>query len=185
MAVSKSEIKDMDMPPETSEGAVVVLLRQWEREVLLERGLLWLRVIAFVSSFISFITMASNKHGGWKDFDKYEEFRHLLATAIISSLYTGYQVFRQVQELYTEINLLRPRSAVLITFSFVGDQVMAYLMMSSVSSGIPMTSGMRSVEDNIFTDSLAAAISMSFFAFLCLALSALISGYKLSTQIYS
>lgn len=161
-------------------------------------------------------------------------FRHLLATAIISSLYTGYQVFRQVQELYTEINLLRPRSAVLITFSFVGDQVlhsffshcihfhgalflspttsidskesnfvmkfnlmiassvisfwfqvMAYLMMSSVSSGIPMTSGMRSVEDNIFTDSLAAAISMSFLAFLCLALSALISGYKLSTQIYS
>jgi len=43
---------------------------------------------------------------------------------------------------------------------------------------------MREGADNIFTDSSAAAISMSIFAFLCLAVSALISGYKLSTQPY-
>jgi hypothetical protein len=43
---------------------------------------------------------------------------------------------------------------------------------------------MREGADNIFTDSSAAAISMGFLAFISLAISALISGYKLSTQSY-
>jgi hypothetical protein len=47
-----------------------------------------------------------------------------------------------------------------------------------------LTNRMREGADNIFTDSSAAAISMGFFAFISLALSALISGYKLSTQSY-
>lgn len=49
--------------------------------------------------------------------------RYLLAIAFISSLYTGCQVFRQVHELYTGKNPLRPRSALLIELDFVGDQV--------------------------------------------------------------
>lgn len=63
-------------------------------------------------------------------------------------------------------------------------QIMAYLLISSASSAIPITNRMREGADNIFTDASAAAISMSVFAFLCLGASALISGYKLSTQSY-
>ncbi|XLS82560.1 hypothetical protein HN51_048391, partial [Arachis hypogaea] len=65
---------------------------------------------------------------------------------------------------------------------FFGDQIMAYLLISSASAAIPITNRMREGADNAFTDTSTAAISLSFFAFLCLALSAIISGYKLSTQ---
>ncbi|KHN29553.1 CASP-like protein [Glycine soja] len=126
--------------------------------------------------------MASNKHGDWREFDKYEEYRYLLAIAILSSLYTGAQAFRLLQELSTAKQLLQPRMAAMI--DFFGDQIIAYLLISSASSAIPITNRMREGADNIFTDSSAAAISMSIFAFLCLAVSALISGYKLSTQPY-
>lgn len=63
-------------------------------------------------------------------------------------------------------------------------QIVAYLLISSASAAVPMINRMREGADNIFTDSLAASISMSFFAFFSLGLSALISGYKLSAQSY-
>lgn len=45
----------------------------------------------------------------------------MLATAILSSLYTGAQVFRQVQELSTGKQLIKPRIAAMV--DFFGDQV--------------------------------------------------------------
>jgi hypothetical protein len=62
--------------------------------------------------------------------------------------------------------------------------VIAYLLMSALSAAIPITNRMRQGTDNVFTDSSAASISMAFLAFLCLALSALISGFKLAKQAY-
>lgn len=67
---------------------------------------------------------------------------------------------------------------------FVGDQVVAYLLMSALSAAAPITNRMRSAVVNNFTDATAAAISMTFFAFAALALSAVVSGYKLSKQTY-
>ncbi|KAE9622269.1 hypothetical protein Lalb_Chr01g0023451 [Lupinus albus] len=69
-----------------------------------------------------------------------------------------------------------------LMFAFEG--IMAYFVISSSSSAIPLTNRMREGADNIFTDTSSVAITMSFFAFFCLALSALISGYKLSLQPY-
>ncbi|XP_027349342.1 CASP-like protein 4B1 [Abrus precatorius] len=168
--------------PATGDGGVAGILRRWKREDLIKRGSLGLRGIALLFSLISFIVTASNKHGDWREFDKYEEYRYLLAIAILSSLYTGAQAFRQLQEFSTGKQLLQPRMAAMI--DFFGDQIIAYLLISSASAAIPMTNRMREGADNIFTDSSAAAISMSIFAFFCLAVSALISGYKLSTQPY-
>jgi hypothetical protein len=56
--------------------------------------------------------------------------------------------------------------------------------MSALSAAIPITNHMREGVDNIFTDSSAASISMAFFAFVALALSSLISGFKLCKQPY-
>ncbi|KAL6337518.1 hypothetical protein AAG906_037111 [Vitis piasezkii] len=158
------------------------ILRRWKREDFLKRGSIGLRGLALVCSLLSFVIMASNKHGDWKNFDKYEEFRYTLGIAILSTLYTGGQVLRQVHELYTG-NLMFSRWSTSL-FDFIGDQIVAYLLISSASAAVPMTNRMREGADNIFTDSLAAAISMSFLAFFSLGLSALISGYKLSTQSY-
>lgn len=50
-----------------------------------------------------------------------ENCRYLLAIAILSSLYSGVQVFRQVHELSTGKQLIKPRLAAMI--DFFGDQV--------------------------------------------------------------
>lgn len=56
--------------------------------------------------------------------------------------------------------------------------------MSALSAAIPITNRMRTAVINNFTDATAAAISMAFLAFVSLALSAIVSGYKLSKQTY-
>lgn len=56
--------------------------------------------------------------------------------------------------------------------------------MSALSAAIPITNRMRTAVINNFTDATAAAISMAFLAFVALALSATVSGYKLSRQMY-
>lgn len=68
--------------------------------------------------------------------------------------------------------------------NFVELQMMAYLLISAASSAVPLTNRMREGADNIFTDQSAAAIIIQFLAFLSLALSALVSGYKISNQSY-
>ncbi|KAI4356089.1 hypothetical protein L6164_000137 [Bauhinia variegata] len=168
--------------PTTEETGVTGIVQRWERDDLFKKGLLALRGLALIFSLISFIVMASNSQGDWRKFDRFEEYRYVLAIAILSTLYTVAQVFRQIQELSTGKNLLQRKTASLI--DFFGDQIMAYLLMSSASSAVPLTNRLRESADTIFSDSSAAAISMSFMAFLCLGASAMISGYKLSTQPY-
>ncbi|CAK9150450.1 unnamed protein product [Ilex paraguariensis] len=158
------------------------IVTRWRREDVLKRGSLALRVFGLLFSLLAFIIMASNEHGNRKDFDKYEEYRYVLAIAILSSLYTGLQAIRQVYELWTGRQSFPRRNLALL--DFFGDQIVAYLLLSSASAAVPLTNSMRENVDNIFTDSSAAAISMEFLAFLSLAFSALISGYKLSNQSY-
>ncbi|KAK6125995.1 hypothetical protein DH2020_015183 [Rehmannia glutinosa] len=163
-------------------GGITNILRRWKREDLLKRSSLALRCVGFVFSLLAFIIMASNKHGDWKEFDKYEEYRYVVAIAILSTLYTGLQALRQIHELSTGVEKFSRQN--LARIDFFGDQIVAYLLISAASSAVPLTNRMREGADNIFTDSSASAISMEFFAFFSLGLSALISGYKLSNQTY-
>lgn len=59
----------------SGEAAVTAVVRRWRREDLLDKAALLLRVAAWLLSVISFLVMASNKHGDWKEFGKYEEYR--------------------------------------------------------------------------------------------------------------
>ncbi|OIS98125.1 PREDICTED: CASP-like protein 4B1 [Nicotiana attenuata] len=167
--------------PEISTG-VSNIVRRWKREDLVKRGSLVLHGFGLVFSLIAFIVMASNTHGDWKDFDRYEEYRYVLAVAILCTLYTGLQFLRQIHELSTGKESFSQQKLALL--SFISDQVVAYLLLSAASSAVPLTNRMRENNDNIFTDSSVAAISMEFFAFFALAVSALISGYKLSNKSY-
>ncbi|XP_074281434.1 CASP-like protein 4B1 [Silene latifolia] len=156
------------------------VLRRWKRDDYLRKGSLGLRALGLFFSLLSFIIMASNNHGDWREFGKYEEYRYVLAIAILSTIYTGVQTYKQVHQHSTGKELLAFKNSALI--DFVGDQITAYLLLSSASSAIPLTNRMRESSDNIFTDSSAASISMSLLAFLSLASSSVIAGYKLSTQ---
>ncbi|KAL6503283.1 hypothetical protein OROHE_023912 [Orobanche hederae] len=163
-------------------GGVANIVGRWKREDLLKRSSMTLRCVGLIFSLLAFIIMASNKHGDWREFDKYEEYRYVLAIAILSTLYTGLQAFRQFHELSTGREMISRQYVARI--DFFGDQIVAYLLISAASSAVPLTNTMREGSDNIFTDSSASAISMEFFAFFSLGLSALISGYKLSHQTY-
>lgn len=56
-------------------GGVTEIVRRWKREDIIKRGSLALRGLALLFSLLSFIIMASNNHGDWKNYDKYEEYR--------------------------------------------------------------------------------------------------------------
>ncbi|GER26644.1 CASP-like protein ARALYDRAFT_321547 [Striga asiatica] len=163
-------------------GGVANIVRRWNREDRLKRSSLALRCVGLVFSLLAFIIMATNKHGDWREFDKYEEYRYVVAIAVLSSLYTGFQAFGQVYGVSTGREVI-PRQYV-GKIDFFGDQIVSYLLISAASSAVPLTNRMREGADNIFTDASASAISMEFLAFLSLGLSALISGYKLSHQTY-
>ncbi|KAK9054902.1 hypothetical protein SSX86_025981 [Deinandra increscens subsp. villosa] len=169
------------LPPPPGYG-VTGVLRRWRHEDVLKRGSLGLRALGFLFSLLAFIIMASNKHGSGRNFDEYEEYRYALAIAILSTLYTGLQSWRQIHEMSTGKRVISGGNLALI--DFFGDQIIAYLLISAASSAVPMTNRMREGADNIFTDSSAACISMEFFAFFVLGLSAMLSGYKLVKQTY-
>nr|GME08815.1 CASP-like protein 4B1 [Ipomoea batatas] len=158
------------------------IVRRWRREDLLKKSSLGARAAALLFSLLAFIIMASNKHGDWKDFDRYEEYRHSQILILYKCLVFHSTTFRQLHELSTGRIYSSGRNWGMI--DFFGDQVAAYLLISSASSAVPMTNRMRESNDNLFTDSSASAISMEFLAFLAMAISAVISGYKLSRQSY-
>lgn len=183
-AIPKPQPPVADAENQSSGGSVGVaaIVRRWRRDDLIKKGSLILRGLALVFSLLSFIIMACNQHGDWRDFDKYEEYRYLLAIAMLSSLYTGLQSWRHFHQISTGKKMFDRRTSAMA--DFFGDQIVAYLLISSASAAVPLTNRMREGQDNIFTDSSASAISMSFLAFFSLGLSAMVSGYKLSSQSY-
>ncbi|KAG2285328.1 hypothetical protein Bca52824_044932 [Brassica carinata] len=164
---------------ETTQGSGTssfsAITQRWKREDLVKASPIT-RGLCLLFSLLAFIIMVSNKHGYGRNFDDYEEYKYVLAIAIISTVYTAWQTFVYL----SKREFFDRRTSMLVDFS--GDQIVAYLLISAASSAIPLTNRFREGQDNIFTDSAASAISMAVFAFVSLALSALFSGYKLSTH---
>lgn len=163
-------------------GVVDSVVARWRREDMLNRSPLALHTAAAVFAFVSLVLVASNQHGDWMQFDRYQEYRYLLAIAALAVLYSLAQAARHAYRMRSGVDPVSAPSGRLL--DFVGDQVVAYLLMSALSAAVPITNRMRSAVVNNFTDATAAAISMAFFAFVALALSAVVSGYKLSKQTY-
>ncbi|KAJ8457876.1 hypothetical protein OPV22_030802 [Ensete ventricosum] len=167
--------------PSNPATVVLALIAWWRGKDLLERSGLVLRPLALIFSLFAFIVCASNRHGDWKNFNRYEEYRYLLAISILALLYSIFQVSKQAYRFSTGKDLVPKNYSGIVDFA--GDQVMAYLLISALSAAIPITNSMRGGADNVFTDASSASISLAFFAFVSIALSALISGFKLSKQI--
>uniref|UniRef100_A0A1J3CJR4 CASP-like protein n=1 Tax=Noccaea caerulescens TaxID=107243 RepID=A0A1J3CJR4_NOCCA len=168
--------KTPETTPASGTSAFSAITQRWKREDLIKKASPIMRGLGLLFSLLAFIIMVSNKHGYGRNFDDYEEYRYVLAIAIISTLYTAWQTFVH----FSKREFFERRTSMLVDFS--GDQIVAYLLISAASSAIPLTNRFREGQDNIFTDSSASAISMAILAFVSLALSALFSGYKLSTH---
>ncbi|KAI3873593.1 hypothetical protein MKX03_035364 [Papaver bracteatum] len=155
-------------------------------ESLLKYGSLILRTATFVFSLISMAVMASNK--GFNTTIK--GFSYVLAACVISVVYTLLQNLRHFNYLSTG-NLLLPACASNLV-DFLGDQIVAYLLLSSASAAAPNIELIRGFEKALKSLGAttkgstvsSASTAMAFLAFFPLALSAMISGYKLSTKTY-
>ncbi|XP_066339870.1 CASP-like protein 4B3 isoform X2 [Miscanthus floridulus] len=162
-------------------GGVRSMVERWKMDGAPARARLLLRALAWLFSLLALVVMASNQHGGSQDFRKYPEYNYCLGVSIVAWLYATAQVLRDVHRLSSGRDLIAPRKASAVV-DFAGDQVVAYFLISAMSAAAPVTDYMRQAADNLFTDSAAAAISMAFFAFVAIGLSALVSGYHLSME---
>nr|CAB3496195.1 unnamed protein product [Digitaria exilis] len=155
-------------------GVVDSVVARWRREDMLDKSPLALHAAAAVFAFIALVLVASNQHGDWMQFGRYQEYKYLLAIAALAVLYSLAQATRHIFRIRRGVDPVPEPTG----------RAVAYLLMSALSAAVPITNRMRSAVVNTFTDATAAAISMAFFAFVALALSAVVSGYKLSKQTY-
>lgn len=109
---------------ESGGGGVSDIVERWKREDLMKKGSLASRVVGFIFSFLAFVIMATNKHGDrsdWRNFDHYDEYRYVVAIAILSTLYTGLQSWCEIHKLKTNREMLPWQNAAAV--DFCGDQV--------------------------------------------------------------
>ncbi|URD96745.1 CASP-like protein [Musa troglodytarum] len=189
------------------------------------RGALGLRVAAFVLSMIAFSVMAADKTEGWAgdSFDRYKEFRYLVAVNVLAFAYSAFQVCEKIYREICTRHIMSRRMGCYFDLSM--DQasrsiginecvllsadpaiamaklkqntkvktrigagavhndiinILAYLLMSASSAAASRNDVWVSrFGSDGFTHKANASIAMSFLAFVALALSSLVSAYKL------
>lgn len=82
-AAAAAKPPDAEKPPYSSHdgastagrGVVDSMVARWRREDLLDKSPLALHAAAAVFAFIALVLVASNQHGGWMEFVRYQDFR--------------------------------------------------------------------------------------------------------------
>ncbi|KAL8226720.1 hypothetical protein R6Q57_016552 [Mikania cordata] len=149
----------------------------------IDRLALGFRVCEMILSLIALSVMASDKTQGWSgdSFDRYMEYRYLVAVNAIAFTYAAFQAIDQTYLLVYESHIIF--YSLQYHFDFLIDQLMAYLLMSSSSSAASRVDDwVLNWGEDEFTKKASASVVMSFLTFLGFASSSLISGYNLCDQ---
>ncbi|XP_006347460.1 CASP-like protein 4A3 [Solanum tuberosum] len=166
-----------------SRAAVESILERSQRDVMMNRVALGFRVCAVIFCLISFSVMAADKTQGWTgdSFDRYKEYRYLVAVNVIGFAYAGFQAFDLALSLATGKHFLSYHMR--YHFNFSMDQILAYLIMSASSSSATRVDDWASNwGKDAFTEMASASIALSFLAFIAFAFSSIISGYSLCNR---
>ncbi|XP_004241528.1 CASP-like protein 4A3 [Solanum lycopersicum] len=166
-----------------SRAAVESILERSQRDVMMNRVALGFRVCEVIFCLISFSVMAADKTQGWTgdSFDRYKEYRYLVAVNVIGFAYAGFQAFDLALSLATGKHFLSYHMR--YHFNFSMDQILAYLIMSaSSSSATRVDDWATNWGKDAFTEMASASIAMSFLAFIAFAFSSIISGYSLCNR---
>ncbi|GER29477.1 CASP-like protein At2g36330 [Striga asiatica] len=150
------------------------ILRGAKREKMVKKAALGFRIFGFLFCLVSFSVMAADRNQGWAldSFDRYREFRYCMSVNVIGFVYSAAQAFDMSYNLGTGN-----------TFESRITQIIAYLLISASSSAaIRVEDWQSNWGKDKFPDLATASISMSFLAFVALAINSLISGYALCTS---
>ncbi|XP_074316905.1 CASP-like protein 4A3 [Silene latifolia] len=161
-------------------GGVEDVVTRSKKEVVVKKVGLGMRVLEIVFCVISFSIMATDKTQGWTgdSFDRYKEYRFCLAVAVFGFVYSAFQAYDLGSYMATGKHVIRHRFS--HQFNFFMDQILAYLLISAASaSASRVDNWQQNWGKDEFTEKATASISMAFLAFICFAMSSLISGYNL------
>ncbi|CAN4127426.1 unnamed protein product [Withania somnifera] len=145
---------------------------------------LTLRSLALLFSFISTLSLAvpsprRTKQGAISRFYDNPQLTYCFTVSILAFVYSAFQLFKRVCDIAYRGVLISD-----MTFdylSFIIDQLAGYLLASSSSVIIPVIQQIDS-RTSLWKAAIIA-VCMSFTAFVVLAVSALLSGYKLCKRI--
>ncbi|GLJ24235.1 hypothetical protein SUGI_0462130 [Cryptomeria japonica] len=187
---------DHEVPPFPKEGPVTVkttmsFLHERKEQRIRVTNLV-LRGLGVLFSFISFVIMASDDQGSQdyisndddRSFDAFAAYRYCLAMGVIAFVYLVLQLGKGIY-----VTFFNPNSFRHVAFSyvdFIGDQILAYLLMSSSSSAASQTGTLERFDyflSRRTIDLPAASSSMSFLAFASVAASSVLSSFALSKRI--
>ncbi|CAH8272998.1 unnamed protein product [Arabidopsis lyrata] len=144
-----------------------------------------LRFLTLVLCFVSALSLAVNVHRPSRryltqnssSFASYPELLYCFVVAVIGFVYTCLQTFKGVCDItHRGILISEPLSDYI---SFIFDQAICYLLVSSSSVAIAWIQHINEDAINTLRNNSIISVSMSFSAFFVLTLSSLLSGYKL------
>ncbi|XP_010434601.1 PREDICTED: CASP-like protein 4A4 [Camelina sativa] len=144
-----------------------------------------LRFITLVLCFVSALSLAVNvrrpsrRHltQNSSNFASYPELLYCFGVSVTGFAYTCLQTFKGVCDItHRGVLISEPLSDYI---SFIFDQVICYLLVSSSSVAIAWIQHRNEDAVKTLKNSSIVSVSMSFSAFLVLTLSSLLSGYKL------
>ncbi|MBA0796746.1 hypothetical protein Gohar_007486, partial [Gossypium harknessii] len=144
---------------------------------------LFLRFLQLLFSFISALTLATppaNNNGGQRSpgFTEYPELTYGFIVAILAFLYAAFQLFKGISDIAHRGILISDKIS--DYFSFVFDQASALPILDTIA--IPIIRQQVGQSTPLWKGTIVST-SMSFATFLVIAISALLSGYKLCKRI--
>lgn len=162
------------------------ILKRAKRDKMVKQAGLGFRVFGFLFCLVALSVMAADRHQGWAidSFYSYKEFRYCISVNAIGFVYSAAQALDMLYNLATGTYIgHRQHQRLRHYFDFALDQMIAYLLISASSSAVIRVEDWQSNwGKDKFPDMATASISVSFLAFIALAMSSLISGYTLCTS---
>lgn len=168
--------------PTPSPFAFSVASTRWSSRPPIQLTNLFLRVVALVLAIVAVLVLATTGNGSDSS-----SFDHpLIYCLIVSSLaflYSAFQVSKGFCDMSGGCDVLRVAISdkVFDYLSFILDQLVAYLLISSSSVGIQAIQ--KTQRGTTIWKGAIISVSMSFATFTVLATCALLSGYKLCKRI--
>ncbi|MBA0689696.1 hypothetical protein Goari_007413 [Gossypium aridum] len=170
--------------PTPSPFSFSVASTRWSSRPLIHRhSNLFLRFSVLLFSFISALTLVTpstnNKHHPSPSFTDYSELIYCFIVAIIALVYTAFQLFKGISDIAHRGILISDLTSDYL--SFVLDQLLVYLLVSSASAAVPIIGQVE--RGTALRKGTIVSTSMAFATFLVMAICAILSGYKLCKRI--